>query len=120
MEESKEDRASQCSSAVNTVRRKIYYKRLNSLTTTADSLSYQFLNAGSLSVSHDIADTVTYDICMQSLMTGLHADQSLKTKILKAHDPPNERFLIEILLKNAVFGSSERLPTPLERGPPHK
>ena len=102
---------------MNTVRRKIYYKRLNSLTTTADSLSCQFLNAGSLSVSHDIADTVTYDICMQSLMTGLHADQSLKTKILKAHDPPDERFLIEILLKNAVFGSSERLP-PLSAVPP--
>ena len=50
-------------------------------------------------------------------MTGLHADQSLKTKILKAHDPPNERFLIEILLKNAVFGSSERLP-PLSAVPP--
>ena len=50
-------------------------------------------------------------------MTGLHADQSLKTKILKAHGPPNERFLIEILLKNAVFGSSERLP-PLSAVPP--
>ena len=44
--------------------------------------------------------------------------QDAKTE--KKHHLPNDRFLIKILLKNDVFGSSERLPTPLERGPPHK
>ena len=43
-----------------------------------------------------------------------------KAQTEKKNHFPNDRFLIKNLLKNDVFGSSERLPTPLERGPPHK
>ena len=38
-------------------------------------------------------------------------------KLEKRTHPPNDRFLIKIELKNAVFGSSERLP-PLSGVPP--
>ena len=41
--------------------------------------------------------------------------QDAKTE--KKHHLPNDRFLIKILLKNDVFGSSERLP-PLSAVPP--